>query len=97
MGPSSCTLPKNPCSKCDYDDVHLTNALVDLDRDDRAFGFRFVADELELLDEFLGERRVWRLWSDMSIVSAFTEKGKKGKRLGAAVQHDFRTTCMNKL
>jgi putative transposase len=83
---------KKPCSNRDYDNAHLTNALIDLHRDDPTFGYRFMADELELLDEFVGERRVWRLCSEMSIFSAFTKKGKSGKearrarprRLGAA-------------
>ena len=80
---------KKPCSKRDYDNAHLTNALIDLHRDDPTFGYRFMADELELLDEFVGERRVWRLCSEMSIFSAFTKKGKSGKKPGAPVHDDL--------
>jgi len=80
---------KSPCSKRDYDNAHLTNALIDLHRDDPTFGYRFMADELELLDEFVGERRVWRLCSEMSIFSAFTKKGKSGKKPGAPVHDDL--------
>ena len=93
---------KKPCSKRDYDNAHLTNALIDLHRDDPTFGYRFMADELELLDEFVGERRVWRLCSEMSIFSAFTKKGKSGKKPGAPVhddlvQRDFSASRMNEL
>jgi transposase InsO family protein len=80
---------KKPCSKRDYANAHLTNALIDLHRDDPTFGYRFMADELELLDEFVGERRVWRLCSEMSIFSAFTKKGKSGKKPGAPVHDDL--------
>ena len=80
---------KKPCSKRDYDNAHLTNALIDLHRDDPTFGYRFMADELELLDVFVGERRVWRLCSEMSIFSAFTKKGKSGKKPGAPVHDDL--------
>ena len=34
---------KSPCSKRDYDNAHLTNALIDLHRDDPTFGYRFMA------------------------------------------------------
>ena len=93
---------KKPCSKRDYDNAHLTNALLDLHRDDPTFGYRFMADELELLNEFVGERRVWRLCSEMSIFSAFTKKGKSGKKPGAPVhddlvQRDFSASRMNEL
>lgn len=93
---------KTPCSKRDYDNAHLTNALMDLHRDDPTFGYRFMADELELLDEFVGERRVWRLCSEMSIFSAFTKRGKSGKKPGAAVhddlvQRDFAASRPNEL
>ena len=93
---------KKPCSKRDYDNAHLTNALIDLHRDDPGFGYRFMADELELLEEFVGERRVWRLCSEMSIFSAFTKKGKASKKPGAAVHDDlvqrkFSASRMNEL
>jgi len=93
---------KTPCSKRDYDNAHLTNALIDLHRDDPGFGYRFMADELELLEEFVGERRVWRLCSEMSIFAAFTKKGKSGKKPGAPVHDDlvqrkFSASRMNEL
>lgn len=37
----------NPVSQRDWDNAHLTNAAVDLHRDDPAFGYRFISDEIE--------------------------------------------------
>ena len=37
----------NPVSRRDWDNAHLTNAAVDLHRDDPAFGYRFISDEIE--------------------------------------------------
>ena len=79
---------KKPCSTRDYDNAYLTNALIDLHHDDPNFGYRFMADELERLNENVGERRVWRLCSEMSIFSAFTKKGKAAKKPGPAVHDD---------
>lgn len=36
-----------PVTKRDWSDAHLINAAVDVHRDDPAFGYRFIADELE--------------------------------------------------
>ena len=36
----------NPVSRRDWDDAHLINAAIDVHRDDPAFGYRFIADEL---------------------------------------------------
>jgi hypothetical protein len=37
---------KNPVSQRDWDDAHLINAALDVHRDDPAFGYRLIADEL---------------------------------------------------
>ena len=37
---------QNPVSQRDWDDAHLINAALDVHRDDPAFGYRFIADEL---------------------------------------------------
>ena len=36
----------NPVSQRDWDDAHLINAALAIHRDDPAFGYRFIADEL---------------------------------------------------
>ena len=82
---------KQPVCDRDLDDAYLTNALVDAHRDDPAFGYRFLADELEQAGLKTGERRVWRLCRDQRLWSTTTRKGRKGsgKRPGPAVHDDL--------
>jgi len=81
----------NPCSDRDLDDARLTNALVDLHRDDPEFGYRFLTDELQAAGHELGERRVWRLCRDQKLWSTTTKMGRKGsgKKPGPAVHDDL--------
>src|SRR5438445_10571920 len=53
-----------PCSARDLDDAHVTNAIVDVHADDPEFGYRLIADELELAGRRVNERRGWRRGSD---------------------------------
>lgn len=78
-----------PCSDRDYDDAHLTNALVDLHADDPEFGYRFLADELHVAGHKVGERRVWRLCRQQRLWSTTVKKGRHGKRPGPAVHDDL--------
>ena len=48
-----------PCSRRDYENAYLTNAILDVHRDDPAFGYRFIADELERKGLSASENRVW--------------------------------------
>ena len=89
-----------PCSDRDLNDAYVTNELVDLHAEDPAFGYRFLADELEAAGHELGERRVWRLCRDQRLWSTTTKKGRRcGKgRPGPAVHDDlvkrqFRAEC----
>jgi transposase InsO family protein len=91
-----------PVSARDLADAYLTNALVDAHGDDPAFGYRFLADELERAGIGAGERRVWRLCSQQKIWSTTVRKGRRGagKRPGPAVfddhvQRDFTATAPN--
>ncbi|MDQ0820488.1 hypothetical protein QFZ79_002779 [Arthrobacter sp. V4I6] len=52
-----------PVTERDWTDAFLINAAVDVHRDDRAFGYRFIADELEHQGFSAGENRVARLSS----------------------------------
>ena len=79
----------NPVCDRDWDDAHLTNAIVDLHAEDPEFGYRFLADELERAGHRVGERRVWRLCSQQRIWSSTTKKGRHGKRPGPAVHDDL--------
>jgi transposase InsO family protein len=93
----------NPVSDRDLADAYLTNALVDAHRDDPAFGYRFLADELDRAGHVLGERRVWRLCSQQKLWSTTVRKGRRGKgRPGPAVhddhvRRDFTTPAANKV
>ena len=80
-----------PCSARDLDDAHVTNAIVDVHADDPEFGYRLIADELELAGRRVNERRVWRLCRDQRIWSTTTRKGRKasGKTPGPAVHDDL--------
>jgi putative transposase len=66
----------------------VINALVDAHGDDPAFGYRFLADELERAGITVGERRVWRLCSQQRRWSSTVRKGRRGKRPGPPVNDD---------
>ncbi len=80
-----------PVSDRDLADAYLTNALVDAHGDDPAFGYRFLADELDRAGHVAGERRVWRLCSQQKLWSTTVRKGRRGsgKRPGPAVFDDY--------
>lgn len=80
----------SPVSRRDLEDAYLTNALVDAHRDDPAFGYRFLADELAHAGVRVGERRVWRLCSTQRLWSTTVRKGRRGsgKQPGPAVHDD---------
>jgi putative transposase len=79
-----------PIGERELEDAYLTNALIDAHADDPEFGYRFLADELELLGHEVGERRVWRLCSQQKLWSATVRKGRRGsgKTPGPAVHDD---------
>ena len=78
----------NPVSERDLHDAYLTNALLDAHRDDPAFGYRFLADELERAGIEVGERRVWRLCSQQGLWSTTVRKGRRGKGKPGPAVHD---------
>jgi putative transposase len=81
----------DPVSDRDWDDAHLTNALIDAHGDDPEFGYRFLTDELVAAGHEVGERRVWRLCRDERLWSSTTRKGRRGsgKQPGPAVHDDL--------
>lgn len=82
---------KDPVSQRDWENAHLTNAIVDIHADDPAFGYRFISDELELAGHAAGERRVHRLCREHRVWSTTTKKGRRGsgKTPGPAVHDDL--------
>ena len=73
---------RNPVSQRDWDDAHLINAAMDIHADDPAFGYRFIADELEADGFSVSERRVWRLCSQEQLWSVFAKKRGLSRKAG---------------
>lgn len=48
----------------DWVDAHLVNAAMDIHADDRAFAYRFIADELPKKGIPAGEHRVHRFFEE---------------------------------
>jgi transposase InsO family protein len=80
---------QNPVSERDWDDAHLINAAGDIHRDDPAFGYRFIADELPTRGITAGENRVARLCSQQEIWSVFSKRRGLGRKAGPPVHDDL--------
>lgn len=79
----------DPVSQRDWDDAHLIDAARDAHREDPAFGYRLIADELTDLGFEASERRVWRLCSQNGIISTiFRRKRGKSAKPGPPVHDD---------
>ncbi len=93
---------KNPCCDRDFEDAYFTNAALDAHRDDPAFGYRFISDELHASGHDVSERRVWRLCSEQRIWSSFVKKSRSGRKPGVPVHDDlvrreFSAAAINRL
>ena len=77
-----------PVPDRDWSDAHLINAAVDVHRDDPAFGYRFIADELGDQGFSAGENRVARLCSSQQIWSVFAKKRGLTRGAGPPVHDD---------
>lgn len=80
---------QSPCGRRDYENAYLTNAIVDVHRDDPAFGYRFIADELERKGLTASENRVHRLAREQRVRSVIVKKKHRYKVPGAAVCGDL--------
>lgn len=81
---------KNPVSRRDWDNAHLINAAMDIHDSDPAFGYRFIADEIEAESGIAAsERRVWRLCSQQRIWSVFSKKRGLNRKAGPPVHDDL--------
>jgi len=78
-----------PCSARDLENAYLTDAAVDVHRDDPAFGYRFIADELERSGHRTSENRVWRLCSAQRLWSLTSKKRGLSRRPGPPVHDDL--------
>ena len=79
---------RQPVSDRELDEAYVVNSLIDAHKDDPAFGYRFLTDELERAGIEVGERRVWRLCSQQRLWSTTVRKGRRGKSPGPAVHDD---------
>lgn len=80
---------RNPVSNRDYDDAVLINHAVDIHRDDPAFGYRFIKDELELRGIMASENRVNRLCTTQRLWSFHARKRGLSRRSGPPVHDDL--------
>lgn len=91
-----------PVPDRDWADAHLINAALNVHRDDPAFGYRFIADELNDQGLRAGENRVQRLCSSQRIWSVFAKKHGLTRKAGPPVhddlvKRDFTATAPNQL
>jgi transposase InsO family protein len=80
---------RNPVTDRDWNDAHLINQMLDIHHDDPAFGYRFIADELELQGVTAGENRVARLCSQERIWSVTAKKRGRNGKAGPPVHDDL--------
>ena len=79
----------NPVTDREWDDAHLINAALDIHRDDPAFGYRFIADQLSGGGIAASENRVQRLCTQQGIWSVFAKKRGLSRRAGPPVHDDL--------
>jgi transposase InsO family protein len=78
-----------PVSARDLDDAYLINKAKDIHRDDPAFGYRFISDELARIGVKACENRVQRLCSQEKIWSVFSKKRGLNRKAGPPVHDDL--------
>lgn len=79
----------SPVSQRDWDDAHLINQAHGIHAGDPAFGYRFIADQLNSAGIKTGENRVQRLCQQEQIWSVFAKKRGSGKKPGPPVHDDL--------
>lgn len=80
---------KNPVSQRDWDDAHLINTALDIHREDPAFGYRLIADELAEKGIQASENRVARLCNVQRIRSVIKRKHGRTTKSGPPVHDDL--------
>ena len=92
----------NPVPARDWEEAHLINAAIDHHREDPAFGYRFIADEINAgPGPGASERRIWRLCSENGILSVIHRRRRSGLKAGPPVhddliERDFSATVPNR-
>ncbi len=80
---------RKPVCDRDLSDAYLINEAIDIHTDDPAFGYRFIADELEAKGFVASENRVQRLCSAQRIWSTHAKKRGLNRRPGPPVHDDL--------
>lgn len=80
---------KNPITNRDWDEAHLVNAARDAHCDDPAFGYRFIADELQAKGFAASENKVHRLCSENRLWSTLSKKRGLNRKAGPPVHDDL--------
>ena len=83
---------EQPFTSAELDEAWLANAIFDAHIDDPEFGYRFLADEIRLIDEYadVSDRVVWRICRDMGWWSVFGKpRSRKGSKPGAPSHDDL--------
>jgi len=79
-----------PVSQRDWDNAHLTNAAIDLHRDDPGFGYRFISDEIEGEAGLeASERCIWRLCSEQRLWSLHLKERGLNRKASPPVHDDL--------
>lgn len=70
------------CPARDREEPHPSSPAIDHHRDDPAFGYRFIADEINAgPGPVAGERRIWRLCSENGVLSAIHRRRRSGLKI----------------
>jgi transposase InsO family protein len=78
-----------PFSDRDWADAHLIDEIRTVHRDDPAFGYRFIVDELQRRGIRAGRNRVQRLCAQERLWSAFSRKRGRARLVGPPVHDDL--------
>lgn len=78
-----------PVSETEWVQAHRVNALVNADRDDPQFGYRFLADEAARASLRMCRRTAWALCSQQGLVSRTQGRRGKNHRPGPPVFDDL--------
>lgn len=79
----------NPVTDREWDDAHLISAAMDIHADDPAFGYRFIAYQLQGRGIWASESRVHRLCRQQQLWSVFAKKRGLSRRAGPPVHDDL--------
>jgi transposase InsO family protein len=79
---------REPVSRRDLENAYVTDACVEVHRDDPQFGYRFITDELGRRGITASENRVQRLCSGQRLWSVHSRKRGLNRRPGPPVHDD---------